>query len=123
MYTTRVARTKKLEQKQLLAARIVSGLPIFASKTSLYYETGWIPLFSRRKIARLKTMYKVDKNIIPSYIRDIFPDKRGKASSYTTRNSQNYSLPKCRLQLYKTSLVPTVIGEWNILPQGIRDVP
>ena len=68
-------------------------------------------------------MYKVDKNIIPSYIRDIFPDKRGNASSYTTRNSQNYSLPKCRLQLYKTSFVPTVIGEWNTLPQEIRDAP
>ena len=24
---------------------------------------------------------------------------------------------------YKTSLVPTVIGEWNTLPQEIRDVP
>ena len=118
-----LSNAEKLEQVQLLAARIVSGLPIFASKTSLYYETGWIPLFSRRKIARLKTMYKVDKNIIPSYIRDIFPDKRGKASSYTTKNSQNYSLPKCRLQLYKTSFVPTVISEWNTLPQEIRDAP
>ena len=51
-------------------------------------------------------------------IRDIFPDKRGNASSYQTRNSQNYSLSKCRLQLYKT-----VIGEWNTLPQEIRDTP
>ena len=117
-----LSNAEKLEQVQLLAARNVSGLPIFASKTSLYYETGWIPLFSRRKIARLKTLYKVYKNIIPSYIRDISPDKRCNASSYTTRNSQNYSLPKCRLQLYKTSLVPTIIGEWNTLPQEIRYV-
>ena len=68
-------------------------------------------------------MYKVDKNIIPSYIRAIFPDKCGNASSYTTRNSQNYFLPKCRLQLYKTSFVPTVIGKWNTLPKEIKDVP
>ena len=67
-----LSNAEKLEQVQLLAARIVSGLPIFASKTSLYYETGLIPLFSRRKIARLKTMYKVDK-IIPSYIKGHFP--------------------------------------------------
>ena len=51
------SNAEKLEQVQLLAARIVSGLPIFASKTSLYYETDWIPLFSRRKIARLKTRW------------------------------------------------------------------
>ena len=91
-----LSNAEKLEQVQLLAARIVSGLPIFTSKTSLFYQTGWIPLSSRRKIARLKTMYKVDKNIILSYIRDIFPDKQCNASSYTTRNSQNYSLSKCR---------------------------
>ena len=112
-----LSNAEKLEQVLLLAARIVSGLPIFARKTSLFYETDWIPLFSGRKIARLKTMYKVDKNIIPSYIRDIFTDKRCNASSYSTRNSQNFSLPKCRLQLYKTSLVPNVIWEWNTLPQ------
>ena len=49
--------------------------------------------------------------------------KRCNASSYTMRNSQNYSLPKCCLQLYKTSFVPTVIGEWNTLPHEIRDAP
>lgn len=37
-------------------------------------------------------------------------------------NSHNYSLPKCRLQVYKSSLIPTVIGEWNSLPLHIREV-
>ena len=32
------------EKIQLIATRIVSGLPIFASKESLYFETGWDPL-------------------------------------------------------------------------------
>ena len=60
------------------------------------------------------------------YIRDrgIFPDKRCNAclKLYNEKFSK-YSLPKCRLQLYKTSLVPTVIVEWNTLPQELRDVP
>ena len=68
-----LSNAEKLEQAHILAARIVSVLPIFSSKSSLYYEIGWMPLFSRRKIARLKTMYKVDKNIIPSYIREFSP--------------------------------------------------
>lgn len=33
-----------------------------------------------------------------------------------------YSFPKCRLQVYKSSLIPTVIGEWNSLPLHIREV-
>lgn len=40
--------TDKLKQK-LVAARIVTGLPIFTSKVSLYFETGWDLLCDRRK--------------------------------------------------------------------------
>ena len=38
----------KIEQIQHQAARIVTGLPKFASIESLYFETGWEPLHSRR---------------------------------------------------------------------------
>ena len=31
----------KLEQLQFEAARIITGLPKFASKESVYFETGW----------------------------------------------------------------------------------
>jgi hypothetical protein len=31
----------KLELLQFEAARIITGLPKFASKESLYFETGW----------------------------------------------------------------------------------
>ena len=41
--------TDKLEKVQLNAVRIVTGLPILASKESLYFETGWEPLCKRRK--------------------------------------------------------------------------
>lgn len=69
----------RLEKIQLIAARIVTGLPIFASRESLYFETGWDTLSCRRQISRLKTMYKFDRNMLPSYIKDIFP---GKTVSY-----------------------------------------
>ena len=38
---------RKLEQVLLNAARIVTGLPIFSSLNSLYYETGWDTLAER----------------------------------------------------------------------------
>ena len=38
----------RLEQIQLNAARIVTGLPIFASLNSLYFENGWETLAQRR---------------------------------------------------------------------------
>ena len=39
----------KLEQLQFEVARIITGLPKFASKESLYYETGWATLSCRRR--------------------------------------------------------------------------
>ena len=60
---------------QLIAARIVSGLPIFASRESLYFEKGWNPLSTKIKISRLKTMFKIDRNLLPDYITNIFPKK------------------------------------------------
>ena len=89
---------ERQEKLELTAARIVSGLPIFASKESLYFETGLEPLRTRRKISRLKAMYKIDRNLLPDYITNIFPKKRTNTSIYNTRNSENYRIPKCRLQ-------------------------
>jgi hypothetical protein len=45
--------TQKLECLQLEAARIVTGLPIYSSAASLYFETGWSKLEDRRKSRKL----------------------------------------------------------------------
>jgi hypothetical protein len=107
--------SKKLEK--LKAARIVTGLTLLASRESLYLETGWEPLNHRRKLTRLKTLYKVDKQLTPKYLQNIFPST---FSSYNTRNTLNYSVPKRKLQIYKHSFVPTVINEWKSLPENIK---
>jgi hypothetical protein len=39
----------KIEQIQHEAARIITRLPKFSSLESLYFETGWEPLHSRRR--------------------------------------------------------------------------
>jgi hypothetical protein len=43
----------KLEQLQFEAARIITGLPKFASKESLYFETGWETLSCRQRRRKL----------------------------------------------------------------------
>lgn len=57
----------KLEKVQLYAARIVTGLPIIASKTSLYFETGWETLSARRMTSKHTTMYKIHNKCVPEY--------------------------------------------------------
>lgn len=36
-----ITDSEKLEKIQLIATRIVTGVPNFASRESLYFETGW----------------------------------------------------------------------------------
>lgn len=112
----------KLEKLQLYAARIVTGLTTIASKDSLYFETGWEPLSCRRQEARLKTMFKLHNNLVPEYLMDILPNMRCNTSIYSTRNSQNYDIPKCRLQTYKSTFIPTVVNEWNSIPLETRNL-
>ena len=52
-------------------------------------------------------MYKIDRNLLPEYITNIFAKKRTKTSFYNIKNSENYSFPKCRLQLYKCAFYST----------------
>ena len=66
--------TNRLEQVQLNAARIVTGLPVFSSLRSLYLETGWETLAERRKTKKkLILMYKIIRNETPSYLFDLLP--------------------------------------------------
>lgn len=106
---------EKLEKVQLYAARIITGLPILFSIESLYLETGWTPLSERRKLAKLSTMYKIHNNLVPEYLKNIFPSTRSLESNYNTRNREDYTIPKCRLELFKKSFVPDTINKWNSL--------
>lgn len=69
------ADSEKLEQVQLPDARIATGLPIVTSKDSLYFEKALSTQNSRHKIATLKAIFKVDENIITTYVQYLFPEK------------------------------------------------
>ena len=112
--------SEKLEKLQLAAARIVTGLTSLASRDSLYFETGWEPLIVRRRVKLKTIMYKIYHNLVPDYLQNILPSIRSHESNYVTRQSQNYSIPKCRLNIYKSSFVPLAIDEWNSVPMEIR---
>ena len=84
---------RRLEQVLFNAARIVSGLPIFSSLKSLYYETGWDTLAERRTNKKLNLMYKIIHYDAPSYLSDFLPNRVNEAVSYDLRNHQNFQVP------------------------------
>ena len=95
--------TNRLEQVQLNAACIVTGLPVFSSLISLYLEICWETLAERRKTRKLILMYKIIKNETPSYLNGLLPSLVNDVSNYNLKNKTNYDLPFCRLCSYETS--------------------
>ena len=110
-----VQDAEKLEKVQLSAARIVTGLPSFASKESLYFETGWETLKARRYVAKMITMFKINTGNVPEYLCDIVPKKHENVSEYNTRNKDQFIFPRCNLELFKKSFVPDATKYWNSL--------
>ena len=111
----------RLEQVQLIAARIVTGLPVFASLNSIYAETGWETLAERRKTKKLTLMYKIINNDAPSYLTDLLPNRIDAVSTYNLRNSQNFEIPFARLCSFESSFFPSTLKLWNNTDQSIRN--
>ena len=116
-----ITDSNRIEKVQLHAARIITGLPIFASLNSLYFETGWEKLDERRKSKKLALMYKIVNNEAPSYLNDLLPNTVNAASNYNLRNRLNFEIPFVRLCSYENSFFPSTLKLWNELLLNIRN--
>jgi hypothetical protein len=114
----------KLEQIQHEAARIVTGLPKFASIESLYFETGWEPLHSRRNSRKLNLFCKIRNNDSPLYLYDCLLPFTREENELNLRNQTEFRNPlTARLQLFKNSFFPSSIKSWNKLSPQLRNAP
>ena len=65
--------TDKLEKLQLESVRIVTDLPAYTSRNSLYLKTGWEKLLDRRDRRCIFLMHNIVNNSAPSYLTYILP--------------------------------------------------
>ena len=111
----------ELEKIQYEAARIVSGATKLVSINALLKETGWEPLSSRRRKHKLVLFYKMVNGLCPDYLHSLVPPTIGNTSRYNLRNINDLQTVHAKTQLYFNSFLPSVIREWNELPQPTRD--
>ena len=113
--------SEKLEKLQLEAARIVTGLPCFASRDSLYFETGREKLSNRRSARKLSLFYKMNNNLVPSILTDIMPAANYENNPYNLRNTNDLQVPKRRLNYSAKSFIPSTTRLWNALDLNVRN--
>ena len=114
--------TNKIERVQHEATRIVTGLPKYANIDSLYFETGWETLQSRRKRRKLSLFYKIHHQDCPSYLNDCLSPYQRDVRQRNLRTDSDYRQPFTRLQLFSNSFFPSAIRLWNNLESNIRNL-
>ena len=118
----RNANRMNSKKQQNEAARIVTGANNLVSINSLLYGTGSETLVSRRKTKKLTLFYKMQNNLTLNYLRSIVPATAGSASSYPLRNASNLQSVHVNSQLYYSSFLPSVVRDWNELPEQTRQL-
>ena len=67
--------------------------------------------------------YKMQNNLSPNYLSSLVPPTVGSTSSYPLRNASNLQTIRTNSEQYYNSFLPSVIRDWNELPQQTRDSP
>ena len=116
-----VEDSNNIEKVQLEAARIATGLPSYASRDSLYFETDLEPLYIRRERRKLCLFYKIKNNLVPTYLTEMLPPTFETISPYNLRGRSNYVPPNLRLTQSQNSFLPSTIRLWNDLPDSVKN--
>ncbi|XP_021365288.1 uncharacterized protein LOC110458062 [Mizuhopecten yessoensis] len=107
--------SNKLENMQYEAGRIITGLPIYTKKEFIYRELGWKSLIDRRRIRKLSMFYNIYHDNAPSFLKSLLPPIVSNFSNYNLRNRNNFQNPYYRLQITKSSFIPSTSDYWNNL--------
>ena len=87
------------------------------------HETGWETLSDRRKKHKLMMFYRMQNGLCPDYLSSVVPPTIGNTTNYPLRNSADLLTVHASSQLYYNSFLPSVIREWNELPEDVRNLP
>ena len=84
------------ESIQVEAGRIITGLRVNSSRSKLYSELGWEPLYKRREKQKLILLYKIINGLTPDYMYDMIQPYTENIHDYNLRQqilADNFRLP------------------------------
>ena len=113
----------KLENVQRRAAIFCLSAHWRTPSSSLLTELGWDTLERRRQFSSYMYIFKIIRELLPTYILQI-PILSRRISIYGTRSTDSsyvFEKPKCKTINYSKSFFPTAINGWSALPQDVKD--
>ena len=112
----------RLEDFQLEIARTVTGAKRGTSHDAIYSETGWPKLAARQQLCKLKTYSNMIQGTAPPYLCSLVTGKVGD-NRPSSRQAENYIVPRYRTDLFGDSFIPSVIKSWNSIEPKDRNLP
>ena len=113
---------RELDKIQNEAARITTGATALVSIQALYDEVGWETLQTRRTNHKLSLCFKMQHDLAPTYLTNLVPPSFSETSRYALRNADDYTTIQCKTQHHYSSFLPSVIRDWNNLPQQAKQI-
>ena len=110
-----------VERIQYHAALSITGAWQGTNLDKIYEELGWESLTNRRHYRRLIQFYKIQNDLVPSYLKKPLPVVR--PSQRTLRNQFVLSEIKFNTDSYRDSFYPDSIRLWNRLDVEFRNSP
>ena len=68
------------------------------------------------------SLFKMKNNLCPPYLASLVSNNTGDVSRYRLRNVQHSQTVHAKSQLYFNSLLPSVVREWNAVPEATREL-
>jgi hypothetical protein len=99
----------------LLPEFLISGLKLFQSRV-VEGKKDFLVISNRQ-------LGSIHNKSAPDYLCDLMPLPVGSVSQYNLRNSNNYVLPNCRIQITKKSFFPSTTRHIYILSSCMLRTP
>ena len=115
-----------LESVRVEAGRIITGLRVNSSRSKLYSELDWEPLYKRREKQKLILLHKIINGLTPDYMYDMIQPYTENIHDYNLRqqiSGDNVRLPFCNTVSYSKSFIPCTLRLWNGLPASTKSSP
>ena len=111
-------QAEDLENLHLDAIRTIIGSVRGTSHQKLYAESGLTSLAERSRRHKIILNFKIVNGIVPLSLAQRLPPLIASVNPYHRRNPLNRQVPRCRLELYRSSFFPSATVLWNDLPDG-----
>ena len=112
--------TQALENLHLDALRTIVGSVRGTSHQKLYSESGFTTLKERRQRHKIILYFKIVNGMVPTYLTNRLPCLVSSINPYHRRRPLERLIPRCRLNLYKSSFFPSTTILWNDLPDHVK---